>query len=134
MLMALSPAVQEFGEGVRDNQKMGKIEKSMDDLKGRGAKVLAEGEIGTADDKAYTELMKEHQDLDLKRIKKGGSMQHYSSKMGPIDKLELTYPGLFTGRAAKADADARDSMISKAPPFVYYNAYNQKQIYNKEEN
>lgn len=134
MLMALSPTIQQAGENARDEQRLGKVEKSMNELKSRGAKILPEGELGTAEDKAYTELMKEHQDLDLKRIKRGGPMHHYFKGASPLDKLAMTYPGLFTQRAEKANADATDSMVSKAPPFVYYNAYNQKQTYNKEDN
>lgn len=134
VLMALSPALQQLGESARDEQKLGRVEKSMDELKKRGAKILPEGELGNADDKAYTELMKEHQDLDLKRIKRGGPMHHYFKGASPLDKLAMTYPDLFRQKAEKASFDAADSMVSKAPPFVYYNAYNQKQTYNKEDN
>lgn len=133
VLMALSPTIQQAGENVRDEQRLGKIEKSMTELKSRGARLLSEEQCGTADDKAYTELMKEHRDIDLKRIKRGGPMHHYFKGASPLDRLALTYPDLFTQRAEKANADAKDSMVSKAPPFVYYNAYNQKQTYNKED-
>lgn len=99
MLASLNPAVQELGEQARDEQRMSKIEKNMSELKDRGAKILPEGEFGTAQDKAYTELMKEHQGLDLKRIKRGGPMHHYFKGASPLDKLAMTYPDLFSQKA-----------------------------------